>query len=213
MTLNMPAFFVLECVIEGPEVTEFQVRHEMCEVCDLRRSHRIGSTTVLFSRKAQLVDFTSTARGLLVSQRVINHFNDHLIAGWRAGYVTVRASKRLQPLDYCELVIVGHTRGYAQHVNLLVEETCSTCQICIFRRPQQGLVIPHECWDGSDIFIIDELPGLTIVTDRVRQVIERYNLKGVECTPIIEWRDPLGWLEKMKKEAEPGIWPPLKMVD
>jgi hypothetical protein len=68
--------------------------------------------------------------------------------------------------------------------------------------------MPIDCWDGSDIFVIDELPGLTIVTESVRQVIEQYRHTGVECTPLADWRDPLGWLQE-KRVAEPpsDVWP------
>ena len=60
-------------------------------------------------------------------------------------------------------------------------------------RPKAGLSIPEERWDRSDIFVVDELPGIRIVTEAFRQVIRKYRHTGVAFVPIDEWRDPLGW--------------------
>ena len=172
------------------------VKHVECGVCGIRGVARVGSTRVQFTRKANLVDVTRTANGIIVRQSVIDHFTDACISGWRAGALEVEAVPGLrgQDLDYHELVIIGHTRGYAEHVPLKVDSECQECGRRAYRYPQHGIPMPLECWDGSDIFLIDELPGLPIVTEAVRRVLEEYQHTGVECTPLAEWRDPLGGL-------------------
>jgi len=148
---------------------------------------------IRFTKKSELTDFIENA-GIFVRHRVVERFTEARISGWRAGDVRVEAvpSLRDQDLNYRELVIIGHTRGYAERVGLDKEDVCQECnRRPVYSRPQEGLVIPEECWDGSDIFVIDELPGLEIVTEAVRQLIEEQKYTGVICTPISEWRDPL----------------------
>jgi len=169
--------------------------------------------TVRFAKKAELTDFSQTAGGIIVRQSVVTHLTDARISGWRAGQLQVEAVSRLRDYDlnYSELVIIGHTSGYSRLVALELDRECEECGRRSFVAPQEGLPMPLECWDGSDIFVIDELPGLTLVTEAVRQVIEQYRHTGVKCTPIADWRDPFGWMqEKRKAQAPASVWPPIR---
>jgi hypothetical protein len=208
----MQNFYVLEYTSLGPTVTTAQYKHIECGVCGTRPVARVGSTSVRFTRQDDLVDITRTADGTIVRQSVLKHLTERGITGWRSGALTVEAAPRLhdQDLSYSELVIIGHTRGYAEHVRLLTDSECSECGRRAYVFPQEGVRMPIDCWDGSDIFVIDELPGLTIVTESVRQVIEQYGHTGIECMPIADWRDPLGWLqEKRLAQVSTSIWPPI----
>ncbi len=213
MVRNIPPFFVLERTAEAPEVIDARFKYVTCDKCGERPVARVGDTSVRFTHKDQLMDIARTAGGLLVRQSVIEHLTTHLITGWRAGAVRAEAVPRLcsPNLTYSELIAIGHTRGYAEGAKLEVDSTCPTCGRQAYLIPQEGLQVPADCWDGSDVFVIDELPGLFLVTDAVREILERYRHTGAICTPIADWRDSLGWLqEKRLAQPPPSVWPPCR---
>jgi hypothetical protein len=153
---------------------------------------------VHFARKAELTDVSRTAEGIIARQAVVDHLAEECISGWRQGVVQVEAISRLRghDLTYCELVIIGHTRGYAERAGLEIEDECKECGRRTFTYPQETFVVPEECWDGSDIFAIDELPGTWVVTEAFRLAIEKYQHTGVDFVLATEWRDPLGWIRE-----------------
>ena len=93
--------------------------------------------------------------------------------------------------EYDEMIVIGHTRGYSDQVGLEIEAECSECGRLAYVYPKHGLSMPRQCWDGSDIFQIDELPGIYLVTEAFREVIENHHCTGVVFVAIDEWRD---WL-------------------
>lgn len=195
----METFYVLEHTTLGPEVVGVTYKHVKCSVCGIRPVARVGSTRVRFTRKSDLTDFSRTADGIIACQSVVDHLTEARISGWRPGSLQVETVSRLrgQDIAYYELVIIGHTRGYTEYVDLEIESECKECGRRAFAYPQEGFVIPEECWDGSDIFVIDELPGIRVVTEAFRQVVGKCQHTGMEFVPVSEWRDPLGWTQKL----------------
>jgi len=192
----MRPFYVMENSQPAPEVISVRYKHIECSVCGLRPTARVGSTGVRFAQEDELADFSETAQGVIARRSVVEHLTEERISGWRAGYVQVETSPKLRDLDtgYYELIIIGHTRGYAQRVGLTIRSECTECGRRAFEPPQEGLVMPEDTWDGSDIFVIDELPGIYVVMEEFRQVIQKHQHTGVEFVGLDEWRDPLGWL-------------------
>jgi hypothetical protein len=191
----MKTFFALEFTHPAPEVIEVEYKHAKCGVCGIYPVDRVGGTGVRFARKSELADFSRTAQGILARQSVVDHLIQAHISGWRPGCVQVKSASKLHGQDthYYELVIVGHTVGYSERVQLEIEKKCEECGRRRFAYPQTGLVLPEECWDGSDIFVIEEL-GVRVVTEAFRQVIEKHQHSGLEFVPLDEWRDPFGSL-------------------
>lgn len=189
----MRNFSVLEFTHPSPEVVDVRYKHVKCSVCGIRPVARVGGTGVRFAEKSELADFSRTAQGILVRQSVVDHLREARTSGWRPGCVRVERASSLGKHDttYYELVIIGHTRGYANQVALEIEAECEECGRRVFFYPKEGLVVPELCWDGSDIFVIDDLPGIYVVTEGFRQVVEKHQHTGVEFIPIDEWRD---WL-------------------
>lgn len=189
----MRTFYVLQHTAIGPEVIDVTYKHVECRNCGVRPVARIGGTSVRFARKAELTDLSRTAEGIIARQAVVDHLAEERISGWRQGVVHVEAASRLRGHDlaYCELVIIGHTRGYAERTGLEIEDECKECGRRTFTYPREALVVPEKCWDGSDIFGIDELPGIWVVTEAFRLAIEKYQYTGVDFVLTAEWRDPL----------------------
>ena len=196
----METLYVLEFTQLAPEVVDVCYKHIECSLCGIRPVARVGSTVVRFAKKSELVDVSRTAQGIIVRQPVVDHLTEARVSGWRPGCVQVEVVSKLRGQDtvYYELVVIGHTREYAVHVGLQIESECKECGRRVYARPQEGLVIPEECWDGSDIFGIDELPGIHVVTEAFRLAIREHRHSGVSFVPVGEWRDPLGWLKRRR---------------
>lgn len=185
-------FYVLEEASITIEVTEVEYKHIPCPRCRLRAMARVGGTSVRFTREIEMTDFSGTANGLTARRSVFQHLTESRISGWRQGFLSVEATANLKQLDidYYELVVIGHTRGYAEAVGLKIDKECELCGYVTYYYPKQNLKMPLECWDGSDIFIVDELPGLYIVTEATCNVIEQHHFTGIKLFPIAEWKHP-----------------------
>ena len=61
-----------------------------------------------------------------------------------------------------------------------------TCMTCMEAGVDsiRGFAIDESSWTGEDLFIAWGMPGTLIVTDRVRQLRDDYDLKNVTLTPI-----------------------------
>jgi hypothetical protein len=56
----------------------------------------------------------------------------------------------------------------------------------------RGFAIAEGTWSGEDIFYAWGLPGTTVVTERLKQLAERYALTNIHLTPVEDYvRDPL----------------------
>jgi hypothetical protein len=68
--------------------------------------------------------------------------------------------------------------------------TCDRCRSMPGYRSVNGFTIEEGTWTGEDIFRPWGLTGTVLVTDRVRQLRDDYDLKNVELTPIEEYSYP-----------------------
>jgi len=83
-------------------------------------------------------------------------------------------------VDY-ERSLFDYTRG----------GTCNHCHSGIIECVR-GLFIDESSWTGEDMFIAWGKPGSIIVTDRVRQMRDKYSLTNMNLTPTEEYLwDPL----------------------
>lgn len=190
-------FFIFEWTDLAPEITSVFYKHRECTLCGTRPIARIGHKSVRFRRKSDLLDICGTAEGLIVKNKVIQLLITNRVSGWRQGYLQVEASPKLlgMDLEYHELVITGHTKKYAEIVGLEIRDQCKICGYIAYHFPEHGLKLPQECWDGSDIFKIDELPGLYLFTEPVAKLITQNHLTGITVLPIEEWHAPL-WAQR-----------------
>jgi hypothetical protein len=71
--------------------------------------------------------------------------------------------------------------------------TCSKCKRMPHMNGVIGFTIDQASWTGEDIFRPWGLTGWVIVTDRVRQLRDDYDLKNVDLTPTEEYVYPPGY--------------------
>ena len=68
--------------------------------------------------------------------------------------------------------------------------TCTTCKTMPDFKSVRGFRIEPSSWTGEDMFRPWGFRGTVVVTDRVRQLRDDYDLKNVELTPIEEYSYP-----------------------
>jgi hypothetical protein len=68
--------------------------------------------------------------------------------------------------------------------------TCDTCRSMPGFNYVKGFTIEDGTWTGEDIFRPWGFTGTIVVTDRVRQLRDDYDLKNVELTPTEEYVFP-----------------------
>jgi len=191
MKQSMKSFYVLGGTGTSTELADVTYKYKDFGTCGTRAWERVGAIRIRFGKKAELLDFVATTDGFFIRQRVVDALTEARLSGWRSGRVYVQAASRLQgeDLDYSELVVVGHTRNYAERTGLLPIEDCPECGLRRYERPRTAIALPAECWDGTDIFEIEELPGLYIVTQAFKDVVDDHGFNGVELTNIDDWLD------------------------
>ncbi len=188
-------FYVLEHTGEFAEVVQVSYKHRKCGRCGARPQARVGPIHIRFKKKKQVLDFVPTTDGDCIHQRVADALTESLLSGWRPGMIGLEAAGRLpgagqdQEMRYCEFVVIGHTRNYAERTGLQIEYECTECGYQRYARPRTAIDMPEQCWDGSDVFLIEELPGFCIVTDAFKEVVERHKFSGVTFTDITRWLD------------------------
>jgi hypothetical protein len=97
------------------------------------------------------------------------------------------------PIRLWELRVTGFT-GFADTARgVVIRVRCDDCGLYSYTLggPFASLV-KESSWDGSDVFTMWPFPAVQIGTERVRDVIVRYNVPGVALMPIEEFEVPNG---------------------
>lgn len=87
--------------------------------------------------------------------------------------------------EYKEIFITGRT-GFLKHMDGVdVKRTCEMCgtpEIWGERSMEEinGLLVDVKEWDGSDMFYFKNWPGNLIVTERVKDIIEKGKFKNIQ---------------------------------
>lgn len=73
--------------------------------------------------------------------------------------------------------------------SLMEFERPITCYACINSAPEsiRGFTIDESTWSGEDLFIAWGIFGTLIVTDRVREMRDKYGLTNMNMTPVEEY--------------------------
>ena len=83
---------------------------------------------------------------------------------------------------------------YQEHPEIVI---CKFCRVGASGRKQQNIVIEEGSWNGNDIFKPRNAPVQFMVSERFRDVTEKYNLKNIWLIPA----DLYGY-----DEHRPGLW-------
>ncbi len=77
------------------------------------------------------------------------------------------------------------------------EPRCAYCRVGGGRLRQEGIILEEGSWTGADIFEARGAPVRVIVSERFKEVVERYGLKNAWFIPA----EKFAW-----DEHRPGLW-------
>lgn len=120
----------------------------------------------------------------LLQSHVVDIFKKEGLTGFELKPVKAKFKKKSdQPIPQLwELVVTGWG-GVAGDVNLTYK--CEGCGMLRYTVPKDMSKFVTE-WDGSDFFVVWPLPKYVIVTQKVVDVIKKYNLKGCVFKNIMQ---------------------------
>lgn len=205
----MMPFYVLGKIPAGPDRTVFlpmepdntgEARH--CPDCDATVSSlawlppyraRIDAT------RGKLGDLADGVGGsLLVSERFRKAWEERQLKGIPAftplERIRVRPARLGKPSPVYYVIApqlygakIDFARSHFTYGGII---TCETCRSMKKFKTVNGFALEEGTWTGEDIFRAWGFPGTVLVTDRVRQLRDDYDLKNVELTPIEEYHLP-----------------------
>lgn len=188
----MNRFYVLELTAEPVETTKIEYKHVNCENCGVRPMGRIGNMEINFELQIQMADFAWNSDGIFVTEVIFKKLNESKITGWRQGYLDASMSQsNLIKVKYFELVVIGKTQNYALETGIKPVKQCPVCGYKKYDLPRDGLYIPEQCWDRSDIFYIHEFPGIPIITQQTTEWLLKNDVSGIDLIPADQWFPPL----------------------
>lgn len=77
------------------------------------------------------------------------------------------------------------------------EPQCAYCRLGGKRPKQEGIILEEGSWTGADIFKARGGPGQILVSERFKEVVERYKLKNTWFIPA----EKFAW-----DDHRPGLW-------
>lgn len=140
------------------------------------------------------ISFKGTRKGnyykipehFLIDKKVIELFQTNHITGYELKNINFVGSHEFRDDGIQEMVITGR----AGHLQKLMGEEFKACGTCgnIIEDIDGfvGVSFDIDKWDGADIFLIDNFEGMPIVTQKVKDLLEKNKIKNVSFTNINE---------------------------
>lgn len=123
-------------------------------------------------------------RLFLISEQALGIFEKNRITGYSAYQLVtsesfIRSSNTDRPPDYYCLNISGRIDLDFAAMHIKKKRVCSQCgQFEWSRMRLEPIVLDQATWDGSDLCLVDSIPGFRVCTKNLRQIIQKNKLTG-----------------------------------
>jgi hypothetical protein len=125
----------------------------------------------------------------IITEETAMLFEEAGFIGYRLKPVTVvkvgKGSNKDVPALW-EFIAMGDGGEVGLKSGIKLRYACAVCGLKRYTDFRQGLFIDEFQWDGSDFFTVWPLPKYIIVTERVKDFIEKHNLSNCRLTPTQE---------------------------
>ena len=192
-------FFIMDTVYTGfAHAIDLGGKKEIfeCPKCGGIKSIRLEPIKVYFEGKKQ-GDCYGVPNGSIVNEKMQEILRTEGITGFTLENINVEGwydSKRNSLLinyeDLKELKVIGRC-GYLRDKNGEMLEKCNECGKINYAKAEdevEGLSVNLDEWDGSDMFQFKNWRGVIIVTEKVKEIIEKNKLKNIKFTDISEFQ-------------------------
>jgi len=181
-------------------------------VCPVNPKHRRGgkrttNLSVVF-HSSELFDVMWTwGDECLIQQHVLDAFEQQAFSGFQVKPVEARFKHPVpsEPPRLWELVVTGWAGPASPESGIRLDEerSCLHCGSLHYTRPTDySRLIDETKWDGSDFFMVWPFPKYIFVTDRVREFIQKNDLRLTQFTRPGDLQDPI--LQQLKSGPSPG---------
>lgn len=128
---------------------------------------------------------TGFASLYLISARMIDGLTAERITGWRSQPVHFD-DNTAHDGDYHALVVTGRCGPIVDEMSETITKILPGGAVKWWR----GMYFDPKTWDGSDVFTPADR-GTVLIVPRVRELLRRYDLDGVEAIPLSAIERPI----------------------
>ena len=119
--------------------------------------------------------------GLIVSEKALTAFQNEDITGYKAEQIQIKMNSEdsAEAPQYYYLYVDGRISLDYNAMHYKKKNFCSDCGSYNWSRQKIGeSVLDHSSWNQCDICKLIDYPNIFICTQKVIDVIKKYNLKG-----------------------------------
>ena len=158
---------------------------QICEECGGVRIIKLENINVSF-RGSRTGNYYTIPAHFMIDKKLKQLFEGNKITGYELKDINIEGSYSFCDDGIQEMVITGRA-GHLQKLTGEEFKACSTCGRITERKSGiVGVSFDISKWDGSDIFLIDNFEGIPVVTQKVKDLLEKNKIKNVTFTNIKE---------------------------
>lgn len=164
---------------------EMARERRICEECGGIRVTHLENTCVSF-RGSRKGNYYTIPGHFMIDQKLKTLLEKNQITGYELKDINIEGSYGFCDDGIQEMVITGRA-GHLQKLTGEEFEACSTCGRIIEKTSGTvGVSFDIDKRDGSDIFLIDNFTGIPVVTQKVKDILEKNKIKNITFTNIKE---------------------------
>lgn len=158
-----------------------KITNYICEVCEGMNSQNNGPLVISFEGKGDMADYDRIVKWHTVSPKFMQVLVDNKITGIGFKDILIDDGKENLLTTVLKQLDVYGRCGLLTDLN---GEEISNCPVCHRVTPdnlegKKGLSVNLDKWDGSDVFYYDNWEGNMIVSEKVKEVIEKNNITNI----------------------------------
>ena len=164
-------------------------------VCPKYKSHqrpsdRIGELRIDITTK-KISDFLTTFLSeWIVSDKVVDIFTNSNVTGYELKAVKIRNMEL--PYNLWEFIVTGKGGDAHPDSGIYLKKECKHCNMKIYSAYENGIIVNESNWEGKDIFTVTGYPRYILVTEKVKDIVEKNKLTGALFVPSHELKWPEG---------------------
>ena len=155
-----------------------------CELCGGIYVQILGELHIKMKGKKK-GDYYCVPGHFILGKKLRDLFIENKITGFELKDICIDSGIGFEKEGLQEMVIVGRS-GYLQKADGTLFGKCEKCGRVLEDMDGYVGTMIHD-WDGSDVFLIKNLRGIPVVTEKVKELCEKNKIKNVVFTDVTEF--------------------------
>ncbi|MBC2582561.1 hypothetical protein [Clostridium sp. DJ247] len=170
-------------------------KRHICELCGGIRVEILSNLKISFKGKKE-ADYYSIPQHSIINEKMYNVLKEANITGFDVADINVvgcydnRGNEiKFNTNGLKEMIVKGRC-GYLRNIDGTLIDKCEKCGRHDYSKEYRvnGLSVNLDEWDRSDIFCFENLRGLPIVTEKVKNILEKAKIKNITFQNIKEFK-------------------------